>query len=189
MYILQTDCAMPAGSRLQAIIKTVVLNLSTEEPWLQVRFMSRGDLRRSSQAYAFNPLQQLQNPGWQTLTEQPSSDNPVSLEFESKGFSYNGSGLRNFHMNMVRGQFHGDLSIEVNDHKEFLRLLLIVYYLVDPVACPVLLREEHFEVLYLLMHVAPGENDPRFKTATLCYRFVDWSIIGAPKLPLLSANG
>ncbi|EDO03653.1 predicted protein [Sclerotinia sclerotiorum 1980 UF-70] len=45
---------------------------------------------------------------------------------------------------MVRGQFHGDLSIEVNDHKEFLRLLLIVYYLVDPVACP-----RDLELLYM----------------------------------------
>ncbi|KAF7871682.1 hypothetical protein EAF04_003789 [Stromatinia cepivora] len=174
-YILQANCAIPTNTEItrRFTVANDYQNRRTELLYKEgldckCALCLRGDLgpkddlreRMLSIHYGnYNPQAD------KKLTEQLSSDNRVILELESKGFGYDCPGMRNVYMSMFWGQLYRDLRVGASDYKESLRLLLIIYYFIDPVACPAPLPEERLEVLYLLMHVAPGANDSRFKNS------------------------
>ncbi|KAJ8066321.1 hypothetical protein OCU04_005397 [Sclerotinia nivalis] len=172
-YILQANRAMPANTEItrRFTVANDYQNRRTELMYkegldckcalcLRGDLGPKGDLRERMLPILYGNYDPQAD---KKLTEQLSSDNRVILELESKGFGYNCPGMRYVYLSMFWRQFYRDLRVGAGDYKESLRLLLIIYYFIDPVACPAPLPEERFEVLYLLMHVAPGANDPRFK--------------------------
>ncbi|KAF7953634.1 uncharacterized protein EAE97_001033 [Botrytis byssoidea] len=101
------------------------------------------------------------------LKEQLSIDHRIIADLKTYGFGHDCPGLRRAYMSLFSGQFDLDSRTKTQDYKGSLRLLLTVYYLIDPAACPAPLPEERIKVLHFLIVIAYIGEHSRSKVSKI----------------------
>ncbi|KAF7960896.1 hypothetical protein EAE96_000568 [Botrytis aclada] len=171
-YILQANCAIPANTEITRRFSALddfesrrLEFMRKEKLDCKCKLCMRGDLGPTGDLRTRMLLVRNENykPGFNSeqLKEQLSIDNRVIADLRSYGFGYDCPGLRRTYMSLFNGQFNLDDRTKTHDYKGSLRLLLTVYYLIDPVACPAPSPEERIKVLHFLVVIASRGKDTR----------------------------
>lgn len=169
-YILQANCAIPANTEI-----TRRFSSWNDYEARRLEFMRKekldckctlcirgnlgptGDLRERMLSIHVDNYKPEVNE--EKLKEQLSIDHRIIADLKTYGFGHDCPGLRRAYMSLFGGQFDLDSRTKTQDYKGSLRLLLTVYYLIDPVACPAPSPEERIKVLHFLIVIAyVGEN-------------------------------
>ncbi|TGO30561.1 hypothetical protein BPAE_0004g00160 [Botrytis paeoniae] len=177
-YILQANCAIPANTEI-----TRRFSSWNDYEGRRLEFMRKekldckcalcirgklgptGNLReRMLSVHVCNYKPGLDK---ELLKEQLTIDHKVIADLRSNGFGYDYPDLRRAYMSVFSGQFERDSRTRTQDYKGSLRLLLTVYYLIDPVACPAPSPEERIKVLHFLTVIAYIGEDSRSKVSEI----------------------
>ncbi|KAI9648429.1 SET domain-containing protein 5 [Ciborinia camelliae] len=163
-YILQANCAMPANTEItrRFLIMDDYQNRRAElMAWQELdcncALCLRGDLGpkidlrpHMLSIYEFNFMSQDDK----LLDEKLQSDFNFIEYLEYKRFGFDCPGMRKLYLVMFYNQSYRDSRLGTNDYKISMKLLLVIYYFIDPVACPAPLPDERIQILYLLISVA-----------------------------------
>ncbi|TGO49150.1 hypothetical protein BCON_0219g00090 [Botryotinia convoluta] len=177
-YILQANCAIPANTEITRRFSSLNdyegrrLEIMRKEKLdckctlcIRGNLGPTGDLRkRMLSVHVCNYKPGLDK---EQLKEQLAIDHKVIADLRSNGFGYDCPDLRRAYMSLFGGQFDRDSRTRTQDYKGSLKLLLTVYYLIDPVACPAPSPEERIKVLHFLIVIASSRKDSRFKVSEI----------------------
>ncbi|KAF5871698.1 putative short-chain dehydrogenase protein [Botrytis fragariae] len=190
-YILQANCAIPANTEITRHFSSWNdyeyrrLQFTRKEKLdCKCNLCTRGNLGPTGNLRERMLSVHVSNykPGLdkELLKEQLAIDHKVIADLRSNGFGYDCPDLRRAYMSIFGGQFELDSRTRTQDYKGSLRLLLTVYYLIDPVACPAPSPEERIKVLHFLTVIAYIGEDSPSKVSEI--------VLTMPR-PLLQANG